>query len=372
MSKNERFFEEVRDNSKIKSNIVVEYFVAWAEIIVSQLEKNPERAQRACYVELFAGPGYYDDGTESTPLRVARKVIEKRKFADHIECLFNDADPDKARRLDRALADLPGFETLSYRPRVSVHKIVDRIPSELQERLDGPLLAFIDPFGYKGLTSDLIVRLVKNWGCDCLFFFNYNRINAAVSNPKVNGHMQSLFGVEELEELRARTEGAASHVRVECIMETLTRSLKRRISGPLYTHQFHFVDEQADRTSHYVVGVTKSITGIKIMKSIMAKYSSSHEQGVANFSRERAVPQQQSFLFTSPLDDLKAALLSRYTGRQMTFDALIRDHLPGTRYEEKHYKEVLEQLAAEGRVDLSGLSRRSTIVAKTVLVFKGL
>lgn len=371
MSSNERFFEEPRDNSTIKSNIVVEYFVAWAKIIVGQLEQYPEKGQRACYVELFSGPGYYDDGTESTPLRVVRNVIENRKFADHVECLFNDAEPDKARRLERALADLPGVGTLTYRPRVSVHEIVDGIPGELQARLDGPLLAFIDPFGYKGLTSDLIGRLVKNWGCDCLFFFNYNRINAAISNPKVDGHMQSLFGVEELEALRARTHGASPHVRAGCIMEALTTSLKRRISGPLYTHQFHFVDEQADRTSHYVVGVTKHILGIKIMKAIMAKYSTSHEQGVANFSRERAVPQQQTLQFTSPLDDLKAALLSRYAGRQMTFDALIRDHLPGTPYEEKHYKEVLGQLAAENRVRLSGLSSRKTIVAKTVIVFEG-
>ena len=370
MSRNDRFFEESREHSRVKSNIVVEYFEAWANIIISQLEKYPEKEQRACYVELFAGPGTYDDGTDSTPVRVASKAIECSKFSPYIECIFNDAAPDKARKLERALANLPSVEALRYRPRISVHEIVDGIPGALQARLSVPHLAFIDPFGYKGLTSDLIAGLVKKWGCDCLFFFNYNRINAAISNPKVDGHMQSLFGADQLEELRMKTHGALPHVRAECIMDTLKSSLQRRLDTPLYMRDFHFVDEQANRTSHYVVGVTKNITGIKIMKDIMAKYSSTHEQGVASFSREPVEPRQQELPLTSPLDELKADLLSRYAGRRLTFEALIRYHLPESRYEEKHYKQVLEQLAAEGRVRLSELSHRGTIVAKTVIDFE--
>ena len=66
----------------------------------------------------------------------------------------------------------------------------------------------------------------------------------------------------------------------------------------------------------------------------MAKYSSAHEQGVASISRERVAPQQQILFPASPLDDLKAELMSRYSGRRMTFEALIRDNSPGTRFEE--------------------------------------
>lgn len=371
MSSNEKFFEEPREHSKIKSDIIVEYFDAWANIIISQLEQRSEMEPRACYLELFSGPGYYEDGTESTPLRVVRKVIDTTKFSPHIEFIFNDAAHEKAQRLDRALAGLPGIERLRYNPRVSTHEIVDGIPEPLLARLDVPCLAFVDPWGYKGLTSDLIVGLVKNWGCDCLFFFNYNRINAAISNPKVDGHMQSLFGGEQLAELRVKTDGAPPHVRTEIIMGTLKASLQGRIQRKLYIQEFHFVDDQADRTSHYIVGVTKNFTAVKIMKGVMAKHSSVHEQGVANFSRSRDAPVQQTLFPSSPIDDLKTELLRRYAGRTLTFRALLREHLVGTRYEEKHYKEVLGQLAADGRVSLSGLSSRGTIVANTLIIFEG-
>jgi len=39
------------------------------------------------------------------------------------------------------------------------------------------------------------------WGCDCVFFFNYNRINAGINNPGVKKHMDALFGEERADAL---------------------------------------------------------------------------------------------------------------------------------------------------------------------------
>lgn len=152
-------------------------------------------------------------------------------------------------------------------------------------------------------------------------------------------------------------------------MMTLRASLRSRLSAPLYMREFHFVDEQANRTSHYVVGVTKHIVGLTIMKDIMGKYSSRHENGVASFSREPRVPRQQELLLEDPLDDLKTDLMRRYAGRRLTFAVLIREHFPGTKFDVRHYKLVLGQLAAAGQVQLSGTSTRGAITEKTALHF---
>jgi three-Cys-motif partner protein len=56
-----------------------------------------------------------------------------------------------------------------------------------------PTLFFVDPWGYKGLTLQLINSVLKNWGCDAIIFFNYNRINRGLSNPAVQAHMNALF-----------------------------------------------------------------------------------------------------------------------------------------------------------------------------------
>ncbi len=48
-----------------------------------------------------------------------------------------------------------------------------------------PTFFFVDPWGYKGLSLRLINSVLKNWGCDCIFFFNYTRINMGLENELV-------------------------------------------------------------------------------------------------------------------------------------------------------------------------------------------
>jgi len=65
------FFEESREQSQVKATIVAKYFWAWAKVILPTAKKQ---GGRIAYIDLFAGPGRYKDGTSSTPL----KVLETR------------------------------------------------------------------------------------------------------------------------------------------------------------------------------------------------------------------------------------------------------------------------------------------------------
>jgi hypothetical protein len=42
------------------------------------------------------------------------------------------------------------------------------------------------------------------WGCDAIFFFNYNRINMGIANDSVREHMQALFGEEQISMLQRK------------------------------------------------------------------------------------------------------------------------------------------------------------------------
>jgi three-Cys-motif partner protein len=66
---NEDFFVEPKKQSRIKSAIVSEYFDRWANVILPSAKK---RNGHMCYIDLFAGKGRYDDGTESTPLLILK------------------------------------------------------------------------------------------------------------------------------------------------------------------------------------------------------------------------------------------------------------------------------------------------------------
>ncbi len=50
-------FEEQKEQSAIKTEIVTKYFNAWATILVKHFQK-------IAYVDLFAGPGIYEDGSK--------------------------------------------------------------------------------------------------------------------------------------------------------------------------------------------------------------------------------------------------------------------------------------------------------------------
>jgi len=50
---------------------------------------------------------------------------------------------------------------------------------------------------------------IMSWGCDCIFFFNYNRINMGLHNQAVEEHMNSLFGRERVDNLREQHKKVA-------------------------------------------------------------------------------------------------------------------------------------------------------------------
>ncbi len=144
-----------------------------------------------------------------------------------------------------------------------------------------PTFFFVDPWGYKGLSLGLINSVVKNWGCDCIFFFNFNRINMGLNNKAVEPHIDVLFGKERADTLRHKLEGLEPNEREAAIIEALFEALKEL--GAKYVLPFCFKDENGTRTSHHLIFATKHPLPYRIMKEIMAKYSSEEHQGVASF-----------------------------------------------------------------------------------------
>ncbi len=197
-----RFFEEREDQSEVKARIVSKYFSVWARIIVPRA-----RAQRVGYIDLFAGPGRYKDGSASTPLMVLALAIADPNLRSTLVTIFNDEDPAHTRNLAEEIAKLPGIETLKYQPVIRAGDVGGSIGKSLQTIGLVPTFSFIDPFGYKGLSLGLVQGVIKDWGCDCVFFFNYNRINAGISNETVDEHMDALFGARRAGQLRTALRG---------------------------------------------------------------------------------------------------------------------------------------------------------------------
>jgi three-Cys-motif partner protein len=205
-----KFFEASREQSEVKSAIVSKYFGAWAAIITRKLSPN----ERIAYLDLFAGPGRFDDGTKSTPLLILEQAIKDPKLRSMLVTIFNDFDAEYVRSLESAIDELPGIETLKYKPEVHNETVGEEIVKDFERTKFVPTLFFVDPWGYKGLSLKLVNSVLMHWGCDCIVFFNYNRIRMGLGNESVKPHLDSLFGTGRGRRDRAGVEGDGREVRV--------------------------------------------------------------------------------------------------------------------------------------------------------------
>lgn len=340
----------------MKSAIVSKYFKTWAKIMISVQNKNRRTDKRIAYIDLFAGPGRYKDGTTSTPLMVLEEAIRDEDLRQRLVTIFNDKDQKNTNSLNEAIDKLPRIRSLRYRPEILTQEVGEEMVKMFEGMRLIPTFFFVDPWGYKGLSLRLVQSVLKDWGCDCIFFFNYNRINMGLNNDVVREHMNALFGEERANNLREKLDRLDSKDRELTIVEEICQAL--RDLGPKYVLPFRFKDDRGSRTIHHLIFVSKDSKGYEIMKDIMAKESSDAEQGVASFEYnpvDARMSGQQPLLFqlSRPLDDLQEMLLQEFAGKTLSMKEIYEQHNVDRPYTKQNYKQVLMKLEEQGKIRAS-------------------
>ena len=336
------FFNKSKEHSVIKAEIVSRYLSVWAQVMCS-------RSPKALYVDLFAGPGRYADGTKSTPLLVLEKAIENPETRSKLLTIFSDLELKNAENLEKEIKTLPNIDKLKNAPEVYVGEVDSKLTELFQSTSLIPTLTFLDPWGYKGLTINLIQSVIKDWGSECIIFFNYNRINMGIKNDLVRLHIESLLGSENFNMLRATVDSMNPKERENNILGAFSSHLKS--IGAKYVLTFKFISEKKNNTSHYIIFVTKHFLGYSLMKDIMASLSSSHVDGVASFEYSIQIKNQLSlFSMDSPLENLKNDLLKCYSGQSLHVEEIYQNHTVNTPYILKNYKEALLDLEEHGQI----------------------
>src|ERR1700736_6123205 len=99
----ENFFDEQSAQSQIKAAIVADYFWAWASVIISVQKRFPQHAQRIAYIDLFAGPGRYENGAASTPLLIMERASQDPEIRGGLVAIFNDKDERNTASLEQEI-----------------------------------------------------------------------------------------------------------------------------------------------------------------------------------------------------------------------------------------------------------------------------
>jgi three-Cys-motif partner protein len=211
----EGFFEKPSEASRRKLQIVSDFFDSYMNVLARDREVG--------YADLFAGPGRYENGEKSAPLVVCEKVVADERLRSLVRLWFNEADPAWAAQLERNIEGVDGIGTLRHAPRVT-RIVVSKGLAPRLERLSIPTFTFADPCGYKGLSLRLIAAILKGFGNDCLFFFNYNRVNMKLGYPVMDESINEFFEPERAATLRAEVGALTPPAREKRVLATIRRS----------------------------------------------------------------------------------------------------------------------------------------------------
>jgi three-Cys-motif partner protein len=150
------FFQEQREQSMIKARIVSKYFSSWASVILATQKKYPQRTQKMAYIDLFAGPGRYDDQSKSTPLLVLETILASSELRNRMVTLFNDKDVANIESLKTAISQLDDINRLAYSPKFYNMEVGDEIANMFKGMNLIPTFFFVDPWGYIRYLARLV------------------------------------------------------------------------------------------------------------------------------------------------------------------------------------------------------------------------
>lgn len=348
--KTDDFFKSKRDTSEIKSEILNNYFKAWAGIMLHG--QSFKTINELIYIDLYAGQGYYEDGSKSTPIKILDSIIksegERIDFNKSVKVFFNDEKRKIINELEKNVKGLDYYNRLINKPVFLNKQANKELLFQLLNQAKSPTLTFIDPFGYKGLSREMLLYSVKKWGSDLFMLFNINRIRGAVKNKNVEHLMVDLFNqdLSEIQEFYSKNKNPQS--REEFVIQKF-ESLFKSKQYLTFKFRINFYDHK--KTSHYLIFVSKHKLGYMRIKEIMEKYTERQEDGVPLFGVN--LKYNPLFFNFYSIINLKQDLLRKCdTYNYKNIEGIYSHHNLGTNYIKENYKQAIRELFEESYLQL--------------------
>ena len=174
-----RFFANVRNHSEIKLRILRRFLTPWAAKLGS-IAKNSSGV--IWYVDGFAGPGRYDDGTDGSPLIGLQmaQAIKNRDRGYQLANLFVENNLKNWKSLERLSA---AFRVNGVTANNLRGKFADLIPEISEITAGSPLLLFVDPFGISPIKYQQFKTLLnREWPIDVILNFSHRAVYRLATN----------------------------------------------------------------------------------------------------------------------------------------------------------------------------------------------
>ncbi|HOU68189.1 MAG TPA: three-Cys-motif partner protein TcmP [Paludibacteraceae bacterium] len=371
------FFEKQTVSSRVKASIVSEYFPKYAKIIIKK--HIPEKIR---YIDLFAGPGKYEDGNPSTPILVARNCKSDDILKNKVWMVFNDVE--YSEQLRNNFYQEFNQDDFHFKPHfghsaVGENEDIDRFitRSTIINRMnEAPSVLFIDPFGYKNIETNVLAQFMNYWGNELFIFINSKRINAALENEKFETIMECLFPTT-FRNLQSQIRYKSTLMeRLQFIINNLGEEYRSLLKSNIYYTAFKFQEEDINTTSHYILHITKSHRGYDLIKQIYNDFANIGTvfdgKNTYTFDPKHAENSIQDLfdneVTNANIEKLASQLAQRFGGKEIdalsVFDATQKDNL----YSRAHYTQALRKLVDDHKVSATFNDKKNHMVS--VLLIK--
>lgn len=331
---------EIEPHTQAKHEILDRYLGAWFAILGSGY-------RRVVYLDGFCGPGRYLNGEPGSPIIALKKAMSHQARLLNTECvfLFIDERPDRVDHLCREIDLLapPSNFTIDVREG-EFHAVVSELLAYLEQnnfRL-APTFAFIDPFGWKGLSFDLVGRLLGNPHTEVFINFMADSINRFVEHPDtaIQNHFVKLFGTREVFDVASKATDRLSALRNLYQKQLLTQAK--------YVRYFEMRDQHG-RPIYYLFFAGNHRLGHLRMKEAFWRVDPANGFTFSDGTN----PDQLALFNIDPTDDLAALLKRHFAGKTVTSDLVIEFVADETAYIETHAKKALRRLEEQKSIKVN-------------------
>ncbi len=166
---------ELEPQTKAKHELLRRYLGAWFPILTTGGFNR-----RVVFLDGFAGPGNYKSGEPGSPIIAIDTLVKHKVFKDfdHTEFVFIFIEPDGERfasleaELTKYWAARSGGQPENVKVQTqndTFEAVASHIVDYMREQKKhlAPTLAFVDPFGWKGVPLALIADLLSSIAARC-------------------------------------------------------------------------------------------------------------------------------------------------------------------------------------------------------------
>ena len=341
-----------RMHTAYKHKILRKYLPAWMQILRST---NPQIA----YVDCYAGPGLYPDGTKGSPLialEIAGAISDK--YGCTVWCIFNDNDSATAGLLRDCIETRSECKQVLVVPSVAdANDLIDHILNDGRFAKNGmlqmPMFFFIDPFGLS-VSMEMLKKIMDQPKTEILLTFMIKDLVRWGKTPAYMQIMTALFGHSNPLALIEQASGRNYEQKaVNAFVERLRSHARVK-----HVIKYRIFSQEERRTLFYLVHGSNHFKGFKLMKGIM--YGIGVPGAFAYLGPDH--PQEGQTLLpgveNSEIEHLQRFLLQKYSGKRESFSQILLETYAEGPYIEKHFRAAVCALEREGRVRVYGVRRR--------------